>query len=95
MEYRRRGWKIEERNWKHPNAEVDLLVRSPLGKLAVVEVKSDNFSSLRSTRVSQGQKKRLQAVAVHLSTIEKSDVAVHLAFVDAKQRVEILEDPFW
>lgn len=95
--YEERGLLVAARRWRCPAGEVDLILRDGPA-LVVVEVKRAATLEVAVRRLARPQMDRLLAAAQAFCAAEPrgllTDLRFDLALVDARGRVEVVENAF-
>lgn len=90
--YETRSYECLAERVKTPFAEVDLLFKTPLGNLLMVEVKTANQAEFYTYRITTKQKARLLRALQFLTERYGLLVEIHWAFVTKEGEITIIED---
>lgn len=90
--YERQGYELLAQRLRTPFAEIDLLFKTEVGHVLMVEVKTSNISDFQPHRISKKQKERQKRALLYLTSQLECLVEVHWAFVTKAGDVSVIED---
>lgn len=91
--FKRQGYQLKKRRWRHSIAEVDLVLYHPkVKRYLLVEVKSLSSWEWFPYRWSKTQKRKLFQVAETLAQVCSQEVLPVLAIVDRRNQVYVFDE---
>ena len=85
------GFRLVSANLKTPWAQLDLLMQTPQGKMLILEVKYLSFGMDPQSRLSTGQRQRLERARFGLMDQSNRPVALGLAYVSPLGKIDFID----